>query len=706
MSGILGFVVFFPMVSALVCYLIGKKDKKGRDYFADAATGMELAAFLLLFFLTKNSAGPSHQDLMLEIPEVCGMGLHFVLDDFRMLYGGIAALLWFSSTLFSREYFTHYRNRNRYYLFLLLTLGATEGVFLSADFYTMFLFFEMMSFTSYVWVAQDEKKASLRAAETYLAVAVIGGLVMLMEIFMIYNMTGTLVFEELAGCYQMYALTTSSGIPEKKLMIAGICLLVGFGAKAGAFPLHIWLPKAHPAAPAPASALLSGILTKAGVFGILVLTAFIFAGSVRWESIILLLGVCTMVTGAVLALFSVDLKRTLACSSVSQIGFILVGVGLSGLLDEGRWAAVEGSLLHMVNHSLIKLVLFLAAGVVFMNVHKLNLNDIRGFGRKKPLLHFIFLMGVLGIGGLPLWNGYISKTLLHEAIVMYTELIREGMPGLFDVSALKGIEWCFLVSGGLTVAYMLKLYAAVFIEKNADREIQDRFDAMNGAYMEKANGIVLASCAALLPVMGFFPNLVMGSLAKMGHGFMGVTKEGFSSVTWFSPENLKGAGISIGIGILVYLVIVRLWMMKKKDGSTVYVDRWYRRLDLENLIYRPVLLGFLPFVFGVICRVFDSLIDTVVVLLRKTLYKDSKIPHELEEGTIITHAAGSVAGGILGIANATIWRRHPKKKDYQHKYAILYEEWAEDSIIIGRSLSFGLLLFCIGLIITVIYLLL
>ena len=202
--------------------------------------------------------------------------------------------------------------------------------------------------------------------------------------------------------------------------------------------------------------------------------------------------------------------------------------------------------------------------------------------------------------------------------------------------------------------------------------------------MEKANGIVLASYAALLTVMGFFPNLVMGSLAKMGHGFMGVTKEGFSSVTWFSPENLKGAGISIGIGILVYLVIVRLWMMTQKDGSTVYVDRWYRRLDLENLIYRPVLLGFLPFVFGVICRVFDSLIDTVVVLLRKTLYKDSKIPHELEEGTIITHAAGSVAGGILGIANATIWRRHPKKKDYQHKYAILYEEWAEDSIIIGR----------------------
>ena len=246
-------------------------------------------------------------------------------------------------------------------------------------------------------------------------------------------------------------------------------MLFGFGAKAGAFPLHIWLPKAHPVAPAPASALLSGILTKAGMFGILILTGYIFLGESSWGSLILILGVCTMVLGALLALFSIDLKRTLACSSVSQIGFILVGVGMSGLLSGENVLAVRGSLLHMINHSLIKLVLFMAAGVVYMNVHKLNLNEIRGFGRKKPLLHLIFLMGALGIGGMPLWNGYVSKTLIHESIVEFTELVREGaVSGIFNVAAMKGIEWAFLISGGLTAAYMTKLYVAVFIEKNSD----------------------------------------------------------------------------------------------------------------------------------------------------------------------------------------------------------------------------------------------
>ena len=259
-------------------------------------------------------------------------------------------------------------------------------------------------------------------------------------------------------------------------------MLFGFGAKAGAFPLHIWLPKAHPVAPAPASALLSGILTKAGMFGILILTSYLFLWDSLWGGMILAIGVCTMVVGAVLALFSVDLKRTLACSSVSQIGFILVGVGMSALLGEENALAVRGSILHMVNHSLIKLALFMAAGVVFMNVHKLNLNEIQGFGRKKPLLNYIFLMGALGIGGIPLWNGYISKTLIHESIVEYAELLREGAAVcIFSAEAMRGIEWAFLASGGLTVAYMTKLYVALFIEKNTDASRQEKFDSLKGS---------------------------------------------------------------------------------------------------------------------------------------------------------------------------------------------------------------------------------
>ena len=123
----------------------------------------------------------------------------------------------------------------------------------------------------------------------------------------------------------------------------------------------------------------------------------------------------------------------------------------------------------------------MAAGVVFMNVHKLDLNEIRGFGRKKPLLCYIFLMGALGIGGIPLWNGYISKTLIHESIVEYIELLNEGRTaGFFDAAAMKGIEWTFLVSGGLTVAYMLKLYVALFVEKNKDSAVQEKFDGLYG----------------------------------------------------------------------------------------------------------------------------------------------------------------------------------------------------------------------------------
>lgn len=642
---------------------------------------------------------------LLEVPEICGLGLHFEIDGFRILYGSIAAFMWLMSTLFSKEYLSHYTNKGRYYCFTLLTFFATEGVFFSADFYTTFIFFEIMSFTSYVWVAFDEKKESLRAATTYLAVAVIGGLVMLMGIFLLYDTMGTLVFDELVGSYERMRMLSNSGVPESRLMAAGLCMLFGFGAKAGAFPLHIWLPKAHPVAPAPASALLSGILTKAGMFGILVLTSYLFLGCTAWGALILIIGVCTMVVGAVLALFSIDIKRTLACSSVSQIGFILVGVGMSGLLGEENLLAVRGSLLHMVNHSLIKLALFMAAGVIFMNVHELNLNKIRGFGRKKPLLNYIFLMGALGIGGMPLWNGYVSKTLIHESIVEYTKLLEGGTASsIFSIGAMKGIEWAFLISGGLTVAYMTKLYVAVFVEKNSDSAVQEKYDNLRGTYMNGLSATVLTISATLLPIMGLLPGQVMSRVADLGQEFMQVEKEA-DKVAWFSFENLKGAAISILIGAIIYLVIVRFWMMKKENGSIVYINRWNQYLDLENLIYRPILLGALPFVFGVVCRVLDSMIDAVVVFLRKTVYRDSKLPHELAEGTFLTHAGGCFVNGMQRVANATVFRKHPKEVDYEHKFALLQEEWSEDTTIIGRSLSFGLLLFCAGLIITVVYLL-
>ncbi|MBQ8624740.1 MAG: NADH dehydrogenase, partial [Agathobacter sp.] len=682
-------MIFMPMIGAFVSYLIGRKSKKGRDYFVSGISIMEfvLAAMLVLQYTKWEGA-------IVTLPEVCGMGLTFTVDGFRVLYAGIATFMWMMTSVFSGEYFEHYRNRNRYYLFQLVTLSATVGIFLSADLYTTFVFFEIMSVSSFVWVAQDERQESMRAAATYLAVAVIGGLTLLMGLFLLYTQVGTLRIDQLYEACQ-----------GKDVYAACFCMLVGFGAKAGAFPLQIWLPKAHPVAPAPASALLSGILTKTGIFGVLVISCQILLHDAMWGAIILVVGVITMFLGALLAVFSIDFKRTLACSSVSQIGFILIGVGMQGLLGAENEIAIRGTVLHMVNHSLFKLVLFMAAGVIYMNIHKLDLNDIRGFGRKKPLLAFIYLMGALGIGGVPLWSGYISKTLLHESIVEYIhEIELHSALTIFSVENMQVIEWIFLISGGMTIAYMFKLFVAVFLEKNQDERIQAEYDTKK-KYMNPASTIALTVSAVLFPIMGMLPTLTMDKMADMSEGFMGWNHAGHS-VDYFTWTNLQGSIISIVIGVAIYFLVVRTLLMKKQeDGRRIYVNRWWKYLDLEDYFYRPVLLKFLPAVAGTICLFMDRLVDGTVVLLRKTIYQDSPRQTEPDEGNEITHGMGAVLNQLQRFLNHSLWRSDPKHTDYEHRMAMNFSAFKENWGFIGRSLSYGLILFCLGLCAVLLYLL-
>ena len=554
----LAVLVFLPFLMGLVVYGIGTAGHKKRDGLGISRPGRMLAVcavvaeLLLVLLLAAGYYGNSRimllhlyeeTELALEytVPAVCGFGLHFRMDGLRLIMAVVAAFMWTMTTLLSGEYFAGHRHVCRFYLFLLWTLGAVMGVFLSADLLTTFIFFEIMSFTSYVWVAQEENAPSLRAAETYLAVAVIGGLVMLMGIFLLYHELGTLEIGALG--------TTAASCGQRGVLYAaGACMLVGFGAKAGAFPLHIWLPKAHPVAPAPASALLSGILS-----------CQLFLHDGNWGMLMLALGVITMALGAVLAVFSLDLKRTLACSSMSQIGFILVGIGMQGLLGEENVLAVHGTLLHMINHSLIKLVLFMAAGVIFFNTHELDLNSIRGYGRKKPLLKGIFLTGALAIGGVPLFAGYVSKTLLHESILEY------GSGGLFTA-----VEWLFLTSGGLTVAYMVKLFVAVFVEKNRDEARQAAYDEKK-PYMNSVTGFALTVSAGILLLWGLLPGLTMDPAARLGQSFMGAAR-GKGAVAYFSPENLSGAAVSMGIGILVYLVVIRGLLMQARTTAARQVQ--------------------------------------------------------------------------------------------------------------------------------------
>ena len=497
--------VVLPFVFAFISYAVGRKNEKARNILVVSACAF---VFILTVVASFTAFG---------IKCASGLfGLSFEIDGFRAVYSCITSFMFLISTMLSPQYFSHHGNVNRYYLFFLMTLGATLGVFLSSDLLTTFTFFEIMSFTSYMWVIQEQDKDAMSAGKTYLTIAVLGGLVTLMGLFLLYSLTGTL---EISALYEKCAAVTDRGT----LYIASFCVLVGFGAKAGMFPLHIWLPKAHPVAPAPASALLSGILTKAGIFGVLVITCNMMRGDKLWGSVLLVLGIVTMLIGAVKAVFSVNIKYILACSSLSQIGFILVGVSMICLLGNENALAVNGTVLYMINHSIVKLALFLTCGAIFMGAHTLNLNELRGYGRNKPLYSIVFLIGACSLSGIPGTCGYLSKTLIHESIVEYAS---------FAGTAGNIAEILFLFSGGLTAAYMCKLYITIFVEKPTEHTAKD---SVKPTFMSCA--ALILSCAAL-PVMGVLPHALSEKISYLTLPFLGAGEKALD-MRYISSENLS-----------------------------------------------------------------------------------------------------------------------------------------------------------------------
>ena len=615
-------MVFLPMIAALVCYPICRNSERAWFTPSIAVSGAVFVMGLLLV---------GDPELAESIDFFCGNGIYFKAGGLRTVMATLAGFMWVMTALASPEYFSGARANGRYFLFYLWTLGALEGVFLAADLMTLFVFFEIMSFTSYVWVVQNETKEAIRASETYLFIAVIGGLTMLMGLFLLDNAISKLVLAEdelsAVSYYSMLRFEDivryAPALSPRLRWTVGVCALVGFGAKAGMFPLHIWLPKAHPVAPAPASALLSGILTKSGVFGIIGISCWLFDDVPGWGNLLLVPAVITMFLGALLAVFSVDLKRTLACSSMSQIGFILTGVSMCVLLGEHGSIAACGAVLHILNHSLIKLTLFVAAGVVYFNVHSLDLNDARGFGKDKPLLKLAFLSGACSIAGIPGFGGYISKTLLHEGIVEYCEHLTEHS---LSAAPYRAVEWIFLLSGGLTLAYMTRLFYIIFVAEKPEHQHQKT------PYMSPMTGAVLAIGGLLMPLLGLTAHLTMDKIAAYALPFF--RREPMAHVVnYFSLTNLKGAAISITIGVLVFLFVGMKWLTRKEDGHEVYRNVWPKGLDLEDAVYRPALRG-LSFVGGMAARLVESVGALLIYGTVDLLFlgaKDKVVPPEDEQ---------------------------------------------------------------------------
>ena len=318
--------------------------------------------------------------------------------------------------------------------------------------------------------------------------------------------------------------------------------------------------------------------------------------------------------------------------------------------------------------------------------------------------------------------GYNSKSLLHEAIL---ELIVHNQEHGHIWMPYKAAEILFLISGGLTIAYMVKLYICIFWQKNPEKQAE--YDA-SGRSMNPVSALALILSAIVLPFLGAMPATFLTPLGDMSAHFFGQHAPEHH-IDYFCAANLEGAAISISIGAAVYLLIVRPLLMKKdENGVRVYVNRWPEKLDLEDGLYRPVLNGVLNFfgkVIGFIAHIPDSkftltfipravtalvrgvaeLPERIVLFLRKTVFAASKAHHKAPVGNRFTYALGSAMNAVAKLLNRVLRREQPFRTDFEYVLDASWSELRKTTGLFTVSVSFGLLLMCIGMYLTFMYLL-
>lgn len=551
-------IFMLPALGAIIGWFIGRKSEKYRDAFNVIVTGLTFFIVVLLYKRVMQGS------IELFIPDIMGIGLYLKLDTFRYIFVWVTTFIWFLATMYSTQYLIRYKNRNRYYAFFMLTLGSTIGIFLSENILNLFTFFEIMSFTSYALIIHDEDQYAHDAGRSYIGMAIGAGMILLMGLFLLYDYTATLNISELGE-----KVKTLGNI---KYVISGL-IIIGFGVKASMVPLHVWLPKAHPAAPTPASAILSGILIKTGIFGIIITIEMMMQGDIMISMVVLVLGFMNMFLGGLLALFQRNIKRILAYSSMSQAGYILVGVGLMGILKEHRAVAVYGTLYHILNHAIFKVLLFMGAGIIYMVLHELSINVIRGFGKNKPLLKGVFFVGLLAIIGMPGFNGFISKTLLHEALAEAHHMYHS----VWFIIA----EVVFTLSSGFTVAYLLKLFIAVFMENN------EKYRGQYKAHIRKRAIFPMVILGLTVIYIGIRPGAILPLLDR-SLGVFGV--EETMKHHFYTLNNMKASMLSIVVGILVYIGFVRKYLRKTDGKESWFVNPSLNWFNLERDVYEPVIM--------------------------------------------------------------------------------------------------------------------
>ncbi|QEK13417.1 hypothetical protein FQB35_14735 [Crassaminicella thermophila] len=319
-----------------------------------------------------------------------------------------------------------------------------------------------------------------------------------------------------------------------------------------------------------------------------------------------------MFIGGFLALLQRNIKRILAYSSMSQAGYILLGVGLTGILKDHKAVAIYATFYHIINHAIFKVLLFMGAGIIYMILHELSINVIRGFGKNKPLLKVVFFIGLLAIIGMPGFNGFISKTLLHEALLEANNI---------DYSMWLSIgEIVFTISSGFTVAYLLKIFIAVFMEKN------EKYTGQFKSHVRKRAIFPMGVLGAAIVYIGLNPDILMPILEKSLEVF---DAHGTVESHFYTNHNIQTSIITILIGIFIYLGFVQLYLRKHTDKEYFYINPSIKWLNLERDVYEPII----RITFVSVSEIFhfiDRILVDSVYLLRAGIKALSgmKIRHE------------------------------------------------------------------------------
>jgi multicomponent Na+:H+ antiporter subunit D len=373
------------------------------------------------------------------------LGINLAVDGLGLLIGLIVASISTLVVIYSLVFMKQDSGLGQYYTLMLLLTAGMMGVAFTGDIFNLYVFFEIMSISSYALVAFRRSKISIEGSMKYLIIGSLGTAFILLGIALLYGLTGTLNIADLAG--KLAVINTASGSTPLISIIALTLFVVGFGIKIGMIPFHAWLPDAYQAAPSPISAIMAGGTAIVGVGAILRVSYFLFGVSMVGP-LLIGLGLITMVLGAFMALIQRDLKRLLAYSGISQMGYILLSVGF------GTALGITGGLFHMLNNAIYKSLLFLSAGAIIYRVGTSRLDELGGLGGKMPITAGIFMVGTLALAGVPPFNGFASK------LTIYLAGIEAGYPILSVIAA---------IFSAVTLAYMIRAFIAVFLGPRTTR---------------------------------------------------------------------------------------------------------------------------------------------------------------------------------------------------------------------------------------------